>query len=293
MKSARYSQQSASFERKQRRRKIVGYVAGAVSVAVWIFVFVRLSSITTLSINTISVYGAPQEITGAIQSAAYRTIEGDYAGLFSRANSLIYPKSEIVAAIGALSPAVDDVKVKLDGMNNLAISISEKIPAAVVCTGLPDLSDTDTPSNQDCYLTDSKGLIFAPVGSADTKSYNRYYIPDLPDRKVAGMYATTTQGFRAIQNFVETLKSADIEVLSTLMADLGNFEVYAHNPDSYSVVVIHATDVAGLDKQAENLVLFWRRMVAESRAKKTHLEWDEIKLQYPPNVYYTEVKQNR
>ena len=82
----------------------------------------------------------------------------------------------------------------------------------------------------------------------------------------------------------------------------GDYELYADNPipqdrakpipqdrakpNGFSIVVIVMDERADLDVQRENLVAFWAKTVGDARVKGEKLEWNEIKLQYPPNVYH-------
>jgi hypothetical protein len=82
-----------------------------------------------------------------------------------------------------------------------------------------------------------------------------------------------------------------------LMEDGGEYELYAHNPPAFSTtssdqstVVIHFNDAAGLGTERDDLILFWDTMVAKAGASGSMPEWSDIKLQYPPNIDYTETK---
>jgi len=280
----------------------VGAGAAVIALVTWAFIFSRISYLPSFAIEKISVYGADPDITPVLSLAAGRAMDGAYLGMFSRSNALIYPRSGVETAVAAASPRVSHVQVRLDGANAIAVTVSEKVPAAIVCADLPDFDVLPSGGrpiilpDDHCYYTDEGGTLFehAPASASSTaQSPLRYFIPALPDTgDLSGMnaFATDTARFARIESFVgglSGLDSAPIEVLGVLAEDGGRYELYAENPDGASIVVIHADEASGLDTELRDLVAFWSRTTADARAAKDSLEWSEIKLQYPPNVYYT------
>jgi hypothetical protein len=235
-----------------------------------------------------------------METAAYGALQGSYLGLFSKSNAFIYPGSAVAAAVASSSPKVETVSIKLSGLHSLAISVSEKTPAALICTDLPNWDESGALSPEaDCYFSDENGFVFdrAPVDAGTP--YNRYYVPSLSGSDpVIGLFATSTAEFRSLQKFVDSVKAAGIETEAMLMKDNGEYELYAHNPPVASgsassdqgIVVIHLSDAAGLGTERDNLILFWNTMVDKARASGTKAAWSDIKLQYPPNIDYTETK---
>ncbi|MGC9605610.1 MAG: hypothetical protein ABSF56_02545 [Minisyncoccia bacterium] len=293
------SHQSRPFNERRRRRVVLGYAAAITAAVSFLFVSSRLSFLPALSIETVEVYGADASITPAMETAAYGAIQGSYLGLFSKSNALIYPGSAVAAAVASLSPKVETVSVELSGMRSLAVSVSEKAPAAVVCADLPNWDENGALLPESgCYFADEDGLIFdqAPEDAGDL--YNRYYVPGLSGSdRVIGLFATSTAEFKSLQGFMDSVKAAGIRTEAMLMEDGGEYELYAHNPPAVSttssegsVVVIHFNDAAGLRTERDNLVLFWSSMTDKAKAAGAAPEWSDIKLQYPPNIDYTETK---
>jgi hypothetical protein len=283
--SSNRSRQSQSFSERRRRRRIVGTVSGAVAVVAWGFVLSRLSFMNGLMIETVDVYAAP-DLQPAIQAAALQAVQGTYGHLFSRTNTLIYPKADVIAAVSSTSPRIESVKVSREGLHGLSISISEKAPAAVICAGLPDVDVDPSVIGDDCYLADSDAYMYrAAKGEPDAASRMRFYIPSIDDDAALGHQATSTAAFRRLSELVRSLETAGISVHSMLIDDDGSYEIYADNPGGSSLVVIQMNERAGLDIERDNLVAFWNRMIADAHATGTKPAWSEIRLQFPPNVY--------
>lgn len=285
MRSNRLSQ-SSSFSRKRRRRAILAAVSGLLAIGSWLFVFSRLSFLPALTITQISVYGVDGDLTQVMNAAATRAMEGAYMGLFSKANAFIYPHDEISRRISSSSPQVNNVTVKRNGLRSLAISVSERTPEAIVCADLPDLADDSLNPGDDCYVADGRGFIFRHLRKTDAKTHNQFYMPDLAGKNLLGVYATTTEKFNTLQTLMDSIKDSGISIHAILVKGGGAYELYADNPSGSSIVVIVMDERADLDAQRENLTAFWSKMVGDARIKGAALEWNEIKLQYPPNVYH-------
>ena len=293
------SRQSRPFSERRRRRTFLGFAAALVIIVSLLFIFSRLSFLPAFSIETVDVYGADATATAAMEAAAYGAIQGSYLGLFSKANAFIYPGEAVALAVASSSPKVDTVSVKLSGLHSLAVSVSEKTPAAVICADLPNWDESGALSPEaGCYFADLNGLIFDKAPADLTASYNRYYVPALSGSDpVIGLSATSTAGFKSLQGFVNGIKAADIRTEAVLMEDGGVYELYAYNPSvvsaaspGESIVVIHFNDAAGLGTERDNLILFWKTMVDKAKASGAKIGWTDIKLQYPPNIDYTETK---
>lgn len=278
--------QSATFAERRRKRLIVASIAGVVALAVWVFVFSRLSYASFMQIDHVDVYGEA-DLAPHMQAAALGALDGSYAGIFSRANTLIYPREDIVREVASTSPRIDDVRISRNGLHGLSITVSEKAPEAVICADLPDLTDETMPLGHNCYLSDANSYMYRPATStdADTSARLRFYIPALPDGGVLGTQATTTEEFGRLENLVRSVSDSGIRVHAMLINEDGGYELYADNPDGASIVVIEMNESAGLSRERDNLVAFWNRMVSDARAAGKQVAWSEIKLQYPPNVY--------
>jgi len=187
-----------------------------------------------------------------------------------------------------------------DGWHGLNISVSERPAAGIVCPSLPSFDERGVLiRDEDCFFVDDDGLIFQRVPGDDHGVYNRYYTPALPDdASIIGLLATSTSKFKALQTLFNTTKSAGIVSRAMLIKDSGEYELYADNPvggetgtsSHKGPVVIYLSDRVPLEIEIDNLVQFWKKMVEKARVARARLEWSEIKLQYPPNVFWVDTK---
>jgi hypothetical protein len=274
----------SSFAEQRRRRLIIGTSAAIVALATGIFCLSRISFLGFMQVTTVDTYGDDMLAT-PMRIATMDALDGSYLGLFSRANAFLYSKSAIAKAVASTSPRIDAVKVTRTGLHSLSVTVSEKAPEAVICAELPDVTDTDVPLGSDCYLADSDSYLYKPADDPDAANYMRYYIPGLPDQNVLGLQATSTEDFKRLEGLVSSVEKANIHVHAMLVQGDGSYELYADNPDGNSIVVIQMNERANLTTERDNLVAFWNRMVSDAHAAGKTASWNEIKLQFPPNVY--------
>ena len=277
------SYQSKTFVEKRQRRSLVGVGLFLICAASWAFALSRLSSLEYLSIEGIEIYGADQDIIPAIQSAVSNAIQGSYLGLFSKSNALIYPRKTIMAAVVGASPRILSVDISRDGRQTLAVSVTEKTAAALVCAGLPDFDQNGAlQADDDCYAADASGLIFKKISAGEDSALIRYYVQTLPDdRSAIGMQATSTAEFTGLQSFIAGVKPSGIRPEAVLMKDAGEYELYAD-----PLIVVYFNDKAGLPAELADLTAFWSRMVSAAAAGGEPQSFEYIDLRYGSNVFY-------
>jgi hypothetical protein len=286
--------QSHSFTKK-RRAKFYWTLALIIIVIIsWLCALSFLFRLNTFTITVVKVFGADADITPALQSATEKTLVGDYFGLFAHSSTLIYPKTGIIAAVKASSPRIDRVTVNRDGLHGLVISVSEKIPAAVICATLPDFSGNQLILDQTdgCYFVDESGLLFGTAPSFSTSSAtltrNVYYAPNISgagsSNNLSGSYATSSMEWKGLQAFYDGARTIGISPAGLLIKEGGEYELYA------STTVIYFNDARSMSLQLANLRDFWMSMTATARSKNQSVIFDYIDLRYGSNVFYKVLK---
>ncbi len=245
------------------------------------------------------IYGADADIIPSLEASALQALEGNYLGIFSRGSSFTYPVRDIVRRIKSASERIATVEVKRNNLHELAVSVTEKAPAALVCANLPDFSgNTISFSDLDtCYFADASGYIFMPAPSFSGQVYNRYYIPEISDmasstRPVLGMRATSTAEFNALQSVYEQTSAAGINVAAILMKAGGEYELYAHNPtrQTSELAVIYFNNARPFSEELANLISFWDKVSVAARAGKEKPVFEYIDVRYGSNVFYRKVR---
>ena len=275
------SRQSKKFTERRKARAVITGVLFIVCATSWIFSFAEFGSLSFFSIQNVNVIGADKDIQSQVATAAMTALHGSYLGLFSKSNTVLYPKSTVVAAVASSSPRIQSVSVSRDGLQGLAITVNEKKPSAVICTSLPDFSTSDQMPDG-CYFADASGLIFEPAPTFSDHVYNRYYIPGLSDSgtaesRIIGSYATSTAEFAALQEFYDGAHLSGIDPVGALVKDGGEYELYARNRTSSDVMVIYFNDSRSIHDELVNLVSFWKNEPGDL---------DYIDLRYGSNVFF-------
>ena len=293
------SRQSAKFAVNRQRKNVLLAILFAASFFCWMYVISKVTYLNTFTIQTVKVVGADADITPNLSAAALESLQGDYLGIFSKANTFLYAKSRIAAAIKALSPRIDEVSVSREGWTGLNVSVSEKSPAALACTNLPNFN-SDPNDTGKCYFVDSSGMLYVAAPSLSGNVYNNYFVPDLDDNSVdaddSGKYLATSTTFKELQQFYDGVRKSNISPLGILLKGGGEYELYIANPhieqsaDATSTpvdtAVIYFNERNDFDNELANLVSFWSHMSATAGAKKVPPAFDTIDLRYGSNVFY-------
>jgi hypothetical protein len=278
-----------------RRRRIairltifVLILAGIISLISWV------SHFSFLTIDTIRVEGADPVQNQEIQKVAFDAISGDYLGIFSKSNALIFPRFAVANSIREHSLAIDKVELNLDDLHQLTIVLREKVASAIACFDFPELADSNLiPAGlsnsplDNCYRVDRSGMVFGRSDKSDD-FLNRYYVPDLPNMSsstVMGSYATSTSEFLNLQDFYTKARTLSFNVESILIKSEGEYEMYMRNLDS-SIVIVYFNSKTSFTDQLFNLATFWDYMVTNHKDERTTPSFDYIDLRSGANIYF-------
>ncbi|MDE2041060.1 MAG: hypothetical protein KGI59_01580 [Patescibacteria group bacterium] len=281
------SHQSRKFQSRKKTRTAVSGAIIVLGAVAWIIALSRLTTLPSLSINEVYIKGGENNIAPELEQAAYGAMDGSYLGLFAKSSSFIFPSKAIAAAVMGVSPQLASVSVSRDGFNGLMLTVTEKAPAALICTDLPDFSNS-TPGG--CYFADGTGRVYEAAPAISDGVYPRYYVPSLgglSDTAIIGAYATSTEEFDKLQKFYSGLNGSGFNVDGILVKDGGEYELYVQNPTTASTTaVIYFDHNQSFDAQLINLVSFWKQMSETARTDGKPLDYDYIDLRYGANVFY-------
>jgi hypothetical protein len=279
------SHQSKKFVAHKKTKKYFIWLLFAVNIFLLFFCLSKITYVDFLTIKNISVYGTRDNISINIQNKVLELLDRSYLGIFSKSNTLLYPKSVLLASIQSIAPQVQSLKIERDGLQGLRISVTEKVPKAIVCAGLPDMSAEDNIIDQvsDCYVADWSGLIFDQASTSTDPSLNLYFIPSLGDMSTTSLqliftkYATSTEEFILLQNFYDSTKKAGLSPRFILIKDKGEYEMYADD------TVVYFNDQRPIVEELQNLITFWKN------ASST--KYESIDIRYGSNIFYRQKPQ--
>jgi hypothetical protein len=107
-----------------------------------------VSQLEVISIDKVVVEGNLRMIPATIENLVEEKIAGNYGYLFSKRNTFLYPKQEIVKSVLSL-PSIKRADVSRRGLKVLVVSIEERGEIAKWC------------QDAHCYSVDDNGYIFA------------------------------------------------------------------------------------------------------------------------------------
>ena len=285
------SHQSKKFVANKKTKTYLVWALFALNIFLLIFSLSKITYLDFITIKNVSVYGTRENISRDIQNKVLDIIDNSYIGLFSKANSLFYPKGTLLASIQSVAPQIQSLTINRDGLHGLRINVVEKIPKAKICANLPDFSEDENILDQvsNCYLADSSGQIFDKISTSTKNSLNLYFIPSLSDTSTSTghslltKYATSTDEFTSLQNFYDSTKKAGLDPKFILIKDDGEYEMYAND------TVIYFNNKRPIIEQLKNLIEFWNHNKNNNSSEDINYEYINIK--YGSNIFYRQKAQ--
>ncbi len=196
---------------KDRRRKIIiGKIALGIigGVSLWSLIF-WASSLPSVTIERIEVEGTVSLSKEAIASSTREFLLGRYFFTVPRGSIFFYPKVTIRENLQATYPEVEHISLGAKNFYTLGIIVKERTAAGLWCRGAFEDIRKD---NEDCFLLDKTGFIFAPVaGTADTSTLIRFYSKLAESNPIGQSYAPKAY-FSSLLAFARELNDAGFVV---------------------------------------------------------------------------------
>lgn len=197
---------------KDRRRRLewVKVAAGSAVVLVALVLVWNVSRVPSITVADVEVSGTKLVDQKAARALVQSKLSGAYLFLIPRANSLVFPRGDMLASLVAAFPEIADIAITRDGWQKLTVAITEREPVALWCANSDDSA---------CYLMDKEGFVFskAPAG---TTLYIRFF-GDSTEAPVGSRYLDGD--FSSFKSFVEEVSStAHRTPASVLVEDNGD-----------------------------------------------------------------------
>ncbi len=155
---------------RAKRRRIRALVALGILVLCGAIVYgvSWISYLPQFNISGISIVGANGMKEEHIQRYVETVLDDGAYRILSRRNIFLYPRAELEKAVTFLHP-VKSARITRSSVfaTDIIITIEEREPFARWCTGI---------QQGECYLMDTGGFIYAPMGWAGTATSSTQYI---------------------------------------------------------------------------------------------------------------------
>lgn len=157
---------------KSHRRFTYGAVAGVFILLAALFFASWGSRRDEVTIADIQIAGAASVSEKEIRAFMDGELSGAYGGLFSRSNSLIYPKKAITRGLLLNFPHIASLALARSSFRALSVTIEEREPAYLWCGEIPPSSNENI---ADCYFLDPHGVVFAKAPHFSGSVYFEMY----------------------------------------------------------------------------------------------------------------------
>jgi cell division septal protein FtsQ len=235
---------SPEFHKKKRRERQIKLAILAIILIIIVAVPIYLARTSHFRITHIEVSGNEVTKSEEIEGVVSRDLSGDYALIFPRDNTALFPKKKIVSDLMSGIPRLSSVTITRQGTKGIVVTVTERAPEAEYCTDTTDPSDP-----KDCYFIDVSGYIFSPAPAFSGNVYLTY-TNDTPLTSPIGQTVLPAGTFLAMNNFI---------------ASLGSLNVYPRvvdiTTDEYHALLANGTEImwnksANLDTVRENFAAF-------------------------------------
>lgn len=156
---------------------------------------------------------------------------GKYAGLFSKANIFLYPKSKIENDLRTLYPTLGNASVHALDFHTISVSVAERTPFALWCPSA---------DSAQCVLLDESGLAYAHAPQYSGNVYQVYTGP-LPDGPLPKQFLTP-EYFHSLSALVTTFsKKIAPDTITSVLVDENN-DVHLKTSGGYEIMFALGAD---------------------------------------------------
>ncbi len=161
---ARVALPASKVRARRRRRRTIGAGIVAAAVCALFGIAIWFSHAPFLTVDRVSALGLRTVDAAALEGVVREELKGRYGYIFSRNNILLYPKSDITAALKEKFPQFKVVEVFAQDFSTLTVQVVEREPAALWCDG-------------SCYFMDEDGVVYAPAPRFNAETMVTYRGP--------------------------------------------------------------------------------------------------------------------
>jgi len=225
MKDIPTSPRITRIKRNRRVKRIRLVILFSILFIVIILGLSYFSAYSKITINKIIITGNSIINGQEIESRINDKLSGRYIGLFSRSNFLIYPEKKIYNDLLVNFPRIEGLSIKLEGLNTLHISLTERAGSFLYCgTAIPEKKED---IGENCYFVNNNGYIFdkAPYFSGDV--YFKYYTAIKSDvSNPLGSQMFTVERFHDLIRFTDGVIALGFKPIYLTIDTNGNYSLY-------------------------------------------------------------------
>lgn len=256
-----------------------------------------------LTLNNIVIYGNYVLSKDDLETKVREQLSGRYFKIFSRANSFIYPKSDIGKSLIKSFPRIDKFSISRQGLNTLYIVIVERSGQYLYCganfskliskpiSDIGDIGDNNSSEpisdiGDDCYFVNSDGLVFDKAPYFSGNVYFKYYTSSVDVGNPVGSQILPVDNFKSLTRFIESLDKLGFKSDQLLISKEGVYNLYLLNNSTESRAKIIWTNDNDLDTILDNLSLSLGKQEFANDMKTKYDKLSYIDLRFKNKVLY-------
>ncbi len=206
-------------KRKEKRRKEhkklgVFFGIGVLGMCCIVGLLAWGSHHEAVSIRSVKVEGVKTIDEESVIDLAQQELEGNNFLMWNRANTLWYPKNDIITRIMETFLRVDTLSVKRENMTAIIIDITERVPVSLWCEDSYIDRERDkaligeeyTPT---CYFVDTEGFIFDEAPLFSGSAFFQWYGGEV-EKEAVGTYIAPDEVFENTVAVVERVEEGGL-----------------------------------------------------------------------------------
>lgn len=252
MKDIPLSPRIIEIKRKRRVLRIRLAILFFVLFILMVWLLSYLSSVKNVSIKEFTITGTHIVDQTEIEELIRKDISGKYLGIFSKNNSLIYPRRKIYKDLATHFPRIESMTLYIDRLNSLRIDITERKGTYLYCGDKVPEDRNDIGEN--CYFINNDGLIFDQAPYFSGNVYFKYYlkVPNV-DGNLLGKQMLEQEEFYKIARFVDGVTSMGFKTIYMEFSDNDTGYLYLNHSSKVSPAKIIFKTNEDLSLIEENL----------------------------------------
>jgi cell division septal protein FtsQ len=192
---------------RKRRLFLIRFYIILFFVFVIVFGLAIFSGNEKVKIQTVIVSGNAAVSSDTVLAIANRDMAGRYWYLFSRSNSLIFPRFQIKKDLLREIKTISDVSISWDNWQQISIFITERRPHSVWC-------GNDMRISESCFFVDKYGYIYSEAPTFSGSIFIKDYGNVSTSTSAVGQYFLSRQTYSKVFNLIDNLDKNNIKVVA-------------------------------------------------------------------------------
>jgi hypothetical protein len=266
--------------RRKAKRIRIAIIFGVIFFIVGIISYV--SHLPKVRISEVVLSGGLLVTEKEIKDESLLFMQGKYFWLFPKNNSFLYNKNELKIHLKEKFKRIDTIDIKLEGLNTIQVSITERKPVAIWCRDIVGTSTTTevvSGFKESCYFIDSFSTVFAQAPSFSGDAYFKFYGLLKDEDPIGKKYIASSTGFTSINNFIESVESLKIKPISLIGKEEDEFSLLLQGGGE-----IYFDTRKSLDITFDNLKILLES--PELKIKQGQLPVEYVDLRYGNKLFY-------